>query len=401
MTITDLVVLGALMLTGSLLFWPRLSGAPLWRAAVTPLASIIGSGFLVLGPILTVSYGLWAPAVMLALCIGAYALGGAVRFNIHRLDRSDDRSRTGVENRLDTLSEWALAFAYVISVAYYLNLFGAFALDMTPFASDLNEHLLTTAVFVVILATGWLRGFGALERMEQIAVTVKLAVIGGLLAGMAVHFADVAVAGNLQRPAPTQSGWAALTLAFGLIVTVQGFETSRYLGKEYAAPLRIRSMRLAQAIATAIYLTYIALLTYVFPASAIPLSETGIITMMRQVAPILPALLVLAALMAQFSAAVADTGGAGGLFSDMTGERTSPRMGYAILTVAGVGLTWAVDIYAIIAYASRAFAAYYAIQAAIAAWGARAEGQRSAPWFALLAIMATAMAIFGTPVEGE
>ncbi|WP_407495389.1 hypothetical protein [Pseudooceanicola sp. MF1-13] len=400
MTLTDTIVLGALALTALVLFWPRLSRAPMWRAAVTPLASIIGSGFLVLGPILTVSYGIWAPAVMLALCAAAYWLGGAVRFNIRRLAAAKDAPRTRTEDRLDLLSDWALSFAYVISVAYYLNLFGAFALDMTPFASDLNEHLLTTVVFIVILATGWLRGFGALERMEQIAVTVKLAVIGGLLAGMAVHFADVAGAGALQASAPTQTGWAALTLAFGLIVTVQGFETSRYLGDEYDPALRIRSMRLAQTIATAIYLTYIALLSYVFPADAIPLSETGIITMMRQVAPILPALLVAAALTAQFSAAVADTGGAGGLFSDMTGARTSPRMGYAILTVVGVGLTWAVDIYAIIAYASRAFAAYYAIQAAIAALGARAEGRGHAIWFTLLALMATAMAIFGTPVEG-
>lgn len=401
MTITDLVVLGALALTGVVLFLPRLSRAPLWRAAVTPLASIIGSGFLVLGPILTVSYGIWAPAVMLMLCAVAYALGGAVRFNIRRLAQTGAQGRTRAETRADLVSEWALAFAYVISVTYYLNLFGAFALDLTPFAGELSEHLLTTAVFVLILATGWLRGFGALERMEQVAVTVKLAVIGGLLAGMVVFFAKVAGTGGLQYAAPTQSGWGALTLAFGLIVTVQGFETSRYLGDEFSAPLRVRSMRLAQAIATLIYLSYIALLAYVFAPEDIPLSETGIITMMQQVAPILPALLVLAALMAQFSAAVADTGGAGGLLSDMTGARCSPRTGYAILTLAGVALTWAVDIYVIIAYASRAFAAYYAIQAAIAARGAMAEGRRSAIWFAALSALAVCMAIFGTPVEGD
>ncbi|MEK9751843.1 MAG: hypothetical protein VW338_01335 [Rhodospirillaceae bacterium] len=37
--------------------------------------------------------------------------------------------------------------------------------------------------------------------------------------------------------------WRAMTLGFGLIVTVQGFETSRYLGDEYDATTRNRSMR--------------------------------------------------------------------------------------------------------------------------------------------------------------
>ena len=63
----DALILLGVVLTGALLAWPRLAKAPLWRATITPLASIIGSGFLVLGPILDVSYGAYAPLVMLAL----------------------------------------------------------------------------------------------------------------------------------------------------------------------------------------------------------------------------------------------------------------------------------------------------------------------------------------------
>ena len=37
---------------GLLLWIPRIHGSKTWRAMTTPLASIIGSGFLVLGPIL-------------------------------------------------------------------------------------------------------------------------------------------------------------------------------------------------------------------------------------------------------------------------------------------------------------------------------------------------------------
>jgi hypothetical protein len=44
-------------LFGAVLIWPRVANSIVWRATITPLASIIGSGFLVLGPILGVSYG--------------------------------------------------------------------------------------------------------------------------------------------------------------------------------------------------------------------------------------------------------------------------------------------------------------------------------------------------------
>ena len=61
-SLTTLALLGVLML-------PRVRDARAWRATVTPLASIIGSGFLVLGPILSHSYGQYAPMMMLFLCL--------------------------------------------------------------------------------------------------------------------------------------------------------------------------------------------------------------------------------------------------------------------------------------------------------------------------------------------
>lgn len=78
------LVLLATAIAGGVLLYPRLAKATLWRATITPLASIIGSGFLVLGPILTATYGLLAPAVMAIICLGAYLFGAAIRFNIPR-----------------------------------------------------------------------------------------------------------------------------------------------------------------------------------------------------------------------------------------------------------------------------------------------------------------------------
>ena len=397
-----------LAVTGMLvvLFHPKLAHARLWRASMTPLASIIGSGFLVLGPILDWAYGKYAPLMMAGLCAGAWLFGAAIRFNIAVIAR-DGGHRPRIERGVDTAASWALTFAYVISVAYYLNLFGAFGVSLTPFDDAGHARLLTSAMFLVVLLIGWARGFHALERVEQISVALKLAIIAGLLVGLVGFFISRANGPGLLLNPPNQTGWGALTLAFGLIVTVQGFETSRYLGADYDAALRIGSMRLAQAISAGIYLVYILLLAYVFLPQSAELSETAIIGMMGQVAPVLPLLLVAAALAAQFSAAVADTGGSGGLVAELTDGRLSPRQGYGALVALGLILTWSADVFQIITYASRAFALYYALQAviaALAAWrGPNLAGGRNrwrALGFGVLAVLGFAIFGFAQAVEG-
>ncbi|HPE48555.1 MAG TPA: hypothetical protein PLR76_09165 [Hyphomonas sp.] len=382
------------------LLMKRVRTARAWRATVTPLASIIGSGFLVLGPILSDSYGKYAPVVMLLLCAAAYAFGTAVRFNIRNIDAHPDRSP--LEERLEYFSSWSLAFAYCISVAYYLNLFGAFGVKLTPFNSPVAAKSLTSAMLVLILAVGWLHGFRAMERMEQAAVSLKLAIIAGLLVGLTFYFAQQSAAGNLVVAAPPKTGWTGITLAFGLIITIQGFETSRYLGEEYSAAMRIRSMHYAQWTTTVIYFAYVLLLTFLFHPDAVALSETSIVDMMKLVSTLLPMLLVVAALSAQFSAAIADTSGAGGLVAEQSDGRLSSRMGYLILVLIGLGLTWFAHIFEIITYASKAFALYYALQCAIASAGALKEARKPhlAVLFAVFGMLAVAVLAFGRPVEG-
>ncbi|MBS8224993.1 hypothetical protein [Vannielia litorea] len=388
-----IAILAAVCLTGGALLWPRIARAEAWRATVTPLASIIGSGFLVLGPLLDHKYGAFAPAVMAALCAIAWGFGAAIRRNIARIEEGE---RPALDSHVETLASWALAFAYVISVAYYLNLFGSFAVNLTPWHSPTAAHVVTSAAYALILATGWLRGFSALEGMEKYAVTLKLAIIAGLLVGLAAFFVQKAGAGALIVNPVQVAPWQALTLGMGLIVTVQGFETSRYLGHSYSARRRIASMRHAQIIATAIYMAYILLAAYVFPPGEIETSETAIIDMMRVVAAILPPLLVAAALAAQFSAAVADTGGSGGLVQELTRGRIKQPAAYALLTAAGLALTWGFHVFEIIAFASRAFALYYALQSLLAA---RACTGTRAALFYTLAAAALAIALLGQSVE--
>ena len=76
--LTIATALVALMLLAS----KRLRQSSQWRATVTPLASIIGSGFLIVAPLLHSVLGKWALAGMIFLSILAYAIGSIIRFNI-------------------------------------------------------------------------------------------------------------------------------------------------------------------------------------------------------------------------------------------------------------------------------------------------------------------------------
>ena len=398
----DLIIALTTLAVGVVLVLPRVAHFTLWRAVVTPLASIIGSGFLLLGPVLSHAFGGFAPWVMGGLCVVAYMFGGVIRSNIAT---GEDAIITGqhgtLAKRIETISSWALAFAYIISVSYYLNLLGAFALSMTPFDSRFDAKLLTTGVFILIVLIGCTNGFKSLERMEYFSVAIKLAIIAGLVIGLIVNFGDQAIHETLIFNPETVTGWPAITMALGLLITVQGFETSRYLGAVYDAQTRIRSMRMAQWLSTLIYVVYIVLIAYVFRPDQMSMTETGIINMMQIVAPILPFLLVAAALASQLSAAIADTSGSGGLFTELSRNRISEPQAYFILAVIGIALTWAADIFAIVNYASRGFAIYYGLQSGLAAVIAikQKSGLPKVIWYLALATLGAAIAVFGQTIE--
>ena len=387
-----IILLLVTALCAAVLLHPGLRRRPLWRATVTPLASIIGSGFLVLGPVLVHDFGQAAPLVMLILCLLAFGFGASIRANIQRIGEWPAQ-----DSQAERISGWILSVAYMISVAYYLNLFGAFAVSLSPWDTPLYARLVTSAVYGVILVLGVWRGFGALEAVEYPAVALKLAVIAALVVALVWHVGGVVYqGGNLPLPQAHIHGWASVTLIFGLIITVQGFETSRYLGSSYSPRQRIQSMRLAQWVASLVYVVYVALLTWAVTVPADVISETEIIDLMGQVAPVLALLLVAAALAAQFSAAVADTGGAGGLLAEVSRRMFSERQGYLAVVVSGLLLTWVADVFTIIAIASRAFALYYAVQCFIAA--SHAQG-RARAGHGLMALTGLCAALLGTPVE--
>jgi len=84
------------------------------------------------------------------------------------------------------------------------------------------------------------------------------------------------------------------------------------------------------------------------------------------VATALPLMLIVAAIMSQFSAAVADTVGAGSLASESSRGRLKTNMGYLVVSIFAIILVWTADLLEIISVASRAFALYYLLQCFVA-----------------------------------
>ncbi|MGD1877537.1 MAG: hypothetical protein ACFB13_08570 [Kiloniellaceae bacterium] len=395
------IALAALLLAG-VVFNPRVMKAPFWRATVTPLASIIGSGFLVAGPILAHTAGTQAWLAMLALCGIAYLFGGALRYNILYVEPTIASQPSRLTAGIERASDLALSLAYFISVAYYLNLFAAFGLRMEGVIDPFWIRVAATTTIAAIGIIGALGGLTGLERLEVGTVGLKLCLIGGLFAALAVASIGAVETGRFEWPEIEHTeGLHEVGILLGLVILVQGFETSRYLGSKYDAALRVRSMKWAQWIATAIYLVFILLITRYF-TDGLPTEggETAIIDMLTPVSAVIAPLIIIAALASQLSAAVADLNGAGGLLAEIFGQRVTVNLGNVVTAAVAIAVTWAANIYEIIAYASQAFVAYYALQAAQAALAAH---RRQQPGLAALygggVVIALVIIAFATPVS--
>ncbi len=410
----NLIVFITLAATAAFLFSPRLTASPVWRATVTPLASIIGSGFLVSFPLLTHDLGAYAVIAMTGLVAFAYLLGGAIRFNILHGEPLFvphapllSKGGEGWLRSLESISHLALALAYFISVTYYLTLLSAFLLEGLGTPHPLAAKAVTTVILIGIGAQGLLRGLHGLESIEEYAVGLKLAVIAAAIAALVWLNIDMAVEGTwhvVEQPKPID--WQSVRVVLGLLVVVQGFETSRFLAGAYPPELRVRTMRYAQWLSGAIYIAFFLLaMAAVDDPSVLNGDATGIIAVLAPAASSLVVLIVIGAVFAQLSAAVADSIGAGGLIEQVTGQRIGHRHAYPVIALIGILLTWSLDIFDVITLASRAFALFYFLQCLVAAAVASKAPNvtHRAPrivGFLVLAGLALAVVVFGIPMEG-
>ncbi len=402
--IANIIVIVATLIVTILLFTKPVEKSSWWAATAIPLASIIGSGFLVIAPILQLSTGNYALVAMTFLVTTAYMIGAAIRFNIRYVE---PKLAAGTLHPTafytEKISQWALSFAYIVSVTYYLSLFGDFMLRGVHMVNMTLSHIITSAVLIFIAFYGNHRGFNFLAKFEAL----KLGIIAGLLAGLVWGNYNAWSEGiwHMMDNSPTP-GWHEIQMVLGMLIVVQGFETSRYLGEKFPPNLRIRTMKYAQWISGGIYIVYIALMLYYFNYPLPPEGQdTAIITLSKHIATILPIMLVTVALIAQFDAAVADAQGGSGLINELSKNKISTGMGYILIAIGGLIIVWTSNVFEIITYASQAFALYYMLQSLVAVLTAFAHKDIPHRWFKFIgfcfvASLAGSVVFFGIPAGG-
>ncbi|MGJ8676241.1 MAG: hypothetical protein ACSHX0_01855 [Akkermansiaceae bacterium] len=396
--LSALILILTVLISGYLAFSKHLRGSSNWAATVTPLASIMGSGFLISAPLLAGVVGVYSLFCMAGLLVLAFGVGSAIRFNIRHFEPIENDGH-GLPQTTALLSRIILSFAYFISISYYLQLLAAFSLNALNIEIQWLGNIITTTLLVVIAGLGMWRGLAQLEKMERYVISLNLGMVGALIVGLIWFNVSKMMDGAWALPA-VDSGinFADFRVLLGLLIVVQGFETSRYLGANHSVDQRIQTMKRAQIISGVIYLLFIGLSTVLFH-DGLGANVVDIISMVAPVAVVLPVLISVVAIGSQFSAAVADTSGAGGLLSDLSGGKMTARKIYLVILIITIALTWLSDVNEIIAYASRAFAAYYFLQCLVALFVAKKLKKNQTLLFATLALICLAVSVLGLPAE--
>jgi hypothetical protein len=394
-----LITFAAILLV---LISPPVRRSSIWAPMVTPLASIIGSGFLVSVPLLASRLGVWALAAITGLCVFAYLVGGAIRYNIANAEPLLKSGAPKLEQTIERISHLVLTGAYFVSVSYYLALLGAFALKLASIDVPRLGTGIASAIVVALSATGILRGLRGIEGAEKFTVGANLGAILALLAVLALSDTATPAATWSNLPGiDNNDPWALLRFLMGLLIVVQGFETTRFMGKLYDAPTRIKGMRRAQIVASMIYITFFALMLPLFGNFHHATDVAGFIEVIVVVSPWLPWLMTLGAIASQLSAAVADSIGASGLIADLSAQRISERRAFWMIGPASLAVLWLTNVIGLVALASRAFALFYALQCLVATQVARRRGETGrTAWYGLLGLLCFAIAILGVPAGG-
>ncbi len=245
---------------------------------------------------------------------------------------------------------------------------------------------------------GLVRGFGGLESLDLVSlasVLVLTTVLGAAL--FVIDAGDVLGAGLSFPPAPGKGLGEILLVLGGIVITVQGFETVRYLSEEYDPRTRIVASRIAQLIATSVYLGFVALATPLMGLGTAAGPDATLIDITDRFLPALSLPLVICAVLSQFSAATADTAAASGNLHGFGVRLFAGRRAYLLSGIAAILLCWTVSTLDLIAIASRAFAAYYCVQALLAM---RSSGSAAARFaYALLAVVMLAITLLAQPAS--
>ncbi len=194
--------------------------------------------------------------------------------------------------------------------------------------SPVLERTLTTIIIAFIATKGFLGRLGGFEKLEAYSMSVQLSIVAALLLGIFIYdYNFIQSERSLVIDYQDKSWIAKISILCGILLVVQGFETSRLLGEKYSAEIRVKTMRRAQLISGALCVVSVAaLMPIVQHLSLENIQIADIVSATGLAATALPLMLIVAAIMSQFSAAVADTVGAGCLASESSwGEITDQQ----------------------------------------------------------------------------
>ncbi len=405
MTGMDAILVSVLVISFALLVSGPVRNNKSWSATVTPLASIIGSGFLVSVPLLASAIGVWAVVAIALLTALAFLMGGAIRYNISNGEPVFDKAEAGHPVKsFEMLSHLALIAAYFISVTYYLVLLAAFGMKLLPGGGNpvLGKSIATVLISAICLV-GATKGLAGVEKAEKFTVSANLAAIAALLVSLMVF--GVSLPGDYSWSAAAAEShpitWDRLRFLMGLLIVVQGFETTRFMGDLYSAEMRIKAMKRAQIVSSVVYIVFFILMIPLFPYFTSSADVAAFIDVIERVTPWLPFIVTTGALASQFSASVADSIGASGLVSNATHESISTKHAYIVIGAVAICVIWATDVVSIVTLASRAFALFYSLQCVVAMLLAQHKKQTARQaWFGLLALVAFGIAVLGIPAGG-
>jgi hypothetical protein len=122
--------------------------------------------------------------------------------------------------------------------------------------------------------------------------------------------------------------------------------------------------------------------------------DNALIMLAGKAAIWLPIPLVAAAVLSQFSAAVADTMGGGGNMVEVTQKRINSNCAYLIICAGAISLAFAPTLI-ILTLASKAFAFYYLLQCLVAIGVSKKGTQKIA--FAAIAVILGFITVFAVP----
>ncbi|MGH8838289.1 MAG: hypothetical protein ACRDVO_03375 [Jiangellaceae bacterium] len=367
--------------------------------AVTPLASIFGSGFLIIIPILERTLGALAAAGMAAVCAVAWAVGMAVRHNVAVVEpRIADGRLDDVTHHVDRASDLAIALAYVVSIALYLRILAHFVVEYVSSGSNTAERIVAIACLAVIVAVGLVRGLDGLEFLDRVSLTAVLVLVTAIGIAFAVKDVDQLTNGGLYRPpVPDKSLLSVLLTLGGIVITVQGFETVRYMQERADGPTRIAASRLAQTIASVVYVGIVLLATPLMGLGTPAGADADLLSLVERVVPLLALPLVLSAVLSQFSAATADTEAGVGNLAVAGWKPLQGRAAYLVIGVPAGVLMATLSTSVIVVVASRAFAFYYALQCVVALRTSHRALARLG--YGALGVLMLAITLFATPAQ--